>query len=289
MRAAPASRQLSCGRWSLDLSQPRVMGIINVTPDSFSGDGLAGAPQQAVAQGLQMVAQGADLLDVGGESTRPGAAELSVQEELDRVIPVIEALVARVEAPVAVDTRKAAVMVAALQAGATMINDVNALRGVEASFVRQVLAARQEPIVLMHMQGIPATMQAEPSYQDVVAEVVAFLAERVRWCEEQGIARSRLLVDPGIGFGKDHAHNMTLLCHLSALQVLEVPVLLGVSRKRLTGWLTGEVEPHKRDVASHVLAAWGVCAGAAIVRVHDVAGARQALAVAQGLRQWCKG
>jgi dihydropteroate synthase len=263
------------------------MGIINMTPDSFSGDGLAGAPQQAVAQGLRMVAQGADLLDVGGESTRPGAAELSVQEELDRVIPVIEALTAQVAVPVAVDTRKAEVMAAALQAGAAMINDVNALRGVEASFVRRVLAVRQEPIVLMHMRGIPATMQNAPSYQDVVAEVVAFLAERLRWCEEQGIARSRLLVDPGIGFGKDHEHNMTLLCHLSALQALRVPVVLGVSRKRLAGWLTGESEPHKRDVASHVLAAWGVCAGAAIVRVHDVVGARQALAVAQGLRQWC--
>ncbi|MBF0183768.1 MAG: dihydropteroate synthase [Magnetococcales bacterium] len=287
--AGSAATLLHCGRWQLDVRQPRLMGIINVTPDSFSGDGLAGCRQLAVAQGIRMVAEGADLLDIGGESTRPGAAEVSVQEELDRVMPVLEVLLTEVDRPIAVDTRKEAVMQAALQAGAAMINDVSALQGVTTSFARTVLAPRQEAIVLMHMQGTPATMQQAPHYQDVVAEVVAFLAERIRWCEEQGIARHRLLVDPGIGFGKEQEHNLALLCRLQALQVLKVPILLGVSRKRLIGWLAEEEDPQRRDVGSHVLAAWGVLAGAAIVRVHDVAGARQAIAVADGLRRHCGG
>ncbi|WP_130471688.1 dihydropteroate synthase [Candidatus Magnetaquicoccus inordinatus] len=280
---------LQCGRYSLDLRQPHLMGIINVTPDSFSGDGLAGFQQQAVAQGLRMVAEGADLLDVGGESTRPGAQEVSLQEELDRVIPVIAALVSQVDRPIAVDTRKAEVMQAALQAGATMINDVNGLQGVSEQFAQRVLAPRHEPIVLMHMQGDPATMQQAPCYQDVLAEVIDFLSARIRWCEKQGIARQRLIVDPGIGFGKKQEHNMLLLCHLRALKVLELPILLGVSRKSVIGWLSGEQEPQKRDVGSHVLAAWAVLSGVSIIRVHDVQGARQALAVANGLRHACHG
>ncbi|MEO5349757.1 MAG: dihydropteroate synthase [Magnetococcus sp. YQC-3] len=266
--------------WRLDLSRPRVMGIINVTPDSFSGDGRHRSLEAAVAQGVRMAAEGADILDVGGESTRPGAQPVSSEEELARVVPVVEALAAAVELPISVDTSKPEVMQAALEAGAAMINDVTALRGVEAAgCVQRLLAHREEPIILMHMQGTPATMQAEPLYRDVVAEVSDFLAGRIAWCVANGIDRSRLLVDPGIGFGKSHAHNLELLRRMGALCALGVPVLLGVSRKRLVGNMTRVEEAARRDAGSHVLAALGVMNGARIVRVHDVAGARQAMDV----------
>ncbi|MBF0460063.1 MAG: dihydropteroate synthase [Magnetococcales bacterium] len=261
------------------------MGIINVTPDSFSGDGLDRSVQAAVAQGVRMAAEGADILDVGGESTRPGAALVPVEEELQRVIPVVQALRQAVDLPISVDTSKSEVMQAALAAGAALINDVTALRG-EGRFVQEVLAQRTEPVVLMHMQGVPATMQGNPVYRDVLADVYGFLAERVRWCVANGIARSRLIVDPGIGFGKNQRHNWALVRHLRLFRGLGLPILLGVSRKRLVGAMLGETVAEQRDVGSHVLAALGVLNGAQIVRVHDVAGARQAVAVAQG---WAEG
>ncbi|MEO5364140.1 MAG: dihydropteroate synthase [Magnetococcus sp. DMHC-8] len=268
--------------WRLDLSRPRVMGIINVTPDSFSGDGLDHQVALAVAQGRRMAAEGADLLEVGGESTRPGAVPVTVAEELARVVPVVRTLVQAVDLPVAVDTRKPEVMEAVLAAGAAMLNDVTALQEAGGRFVREVLAPRSEPIILMHMQGTPATMQDRPVYRDVVAEVYEFLAERVRWCAAHGIDRARLIVDPGIGFGKSQPDNLELVRRLRVFADLGLPVLLGVSRKRLVGALTGEAEAGRRDAGSHVLAALGVLHGAHIVRVHEVAGARQAVAVAQG-------
>ncbi|MEO5341380.1 MAG: dihydropteroate synthase [Magnetococcus sp. MYC-9] len=283
---APPTR-LAWPGGALDLSRPRVMGIINVTPDSFSGDGLHHRLEAAVAQGLRMAAEGADILDVGGESSRPGAEPVGCEEELQRVVPVVQRLVQVVGLPISVDTRKPEVMEAALDAGASWINDVTALREVGAgSFMSRVLAGRAAPIVLMHMQGRPATMQQAPHYGDLLAEVYGFLAERVAWCVAHGIARSRLILDPGIGFGKSPAHNLQLLRHLRVFRGLGLPLLLGVSRKRLVGTLTGEESAERREVGSHVLAALGVLNGAQILRVHDVAGARQAVAVAHG---WAHG
>ena len=285
---------LGWGRWNLDLSRPRVMGIINVTPDSFSGDGLHRRVEAAVAQGVRMAAEGADILDVGGESSRPGASTVSSHEEMDRVIPVVEALAKAVDLPISVDTRRSAVMRASLEAGAAIINDITALsqggghRQDGAAYgdrsarddATVLLAEWDVPVVLMHMQGRPATMQERPTYRHVCAEVYAFLAERLRDCVASGIARSRLIVDPGIGFGKTHSHNLHLLRHLSVFRGLGVPILLGVSRKRLVGAMSGEQQVEKRDVASHMLAVLAALSGARIVRVHDVAGAVQALSVA---------
>ncbi len=269
--------------WRLDLSRPRIMGILNVTPDSFSEDGLGKNVEAAIAQGERMVAAGADILDIGGESTRPGAATVSVDEELDRVIPVITALAARVPVILSVDSSKAPVMRAALAAGAAMINDVTALEGAADDAFIDTLAKNEAPVVLMHKRGAPATMQDDPRYRDVLGEVYGYLAGRIDWCRRRGIAAHRLIIDPGIGFGKSHDHNLTLLRHLRLFRGLGPPILLGVSRKRLVGALTGETVAARRDVGSHVLAALGVLAGGArIVRVHDVAGAAQALAIADG-------
>lgn len=270
------------GRWQLDLSRPQVMGVLNMTPDSFSGDGLDRRVAAAVAQGVAMVAAGADILDVGGESSRPGASAVESGEELERVVPVVQALARAVDRPISVDTRKPEVMEAALAAGAAMINDVTALQGLTPQPGAWAMGA--EPIVLMHMQGEPTSMQVRPVYQDVLADVYSFLEERIGWCVAHGIARSRLILDPGIGFGKSPQHNMALLRHLRVFRGLGLPVLLGVSRKRLVGLMTGETEPAHRDVGSHVLAALGVLNGARIVRVHEVAGAKQAVAVAMGWR-----
>ena len=285
---APApTRRWSNGRrtWTLDGARSLVMGIVNVTPDSFSGDGLHRDAAAAIAQGLRMAAAGADILDIGGESTRPGAEPVGEQEELDRVIPVIAGLAGRVALPLAVDTSKPAVMRAALAAGAAMINDVAALEQVtDAGFLTQPPCA-DAPVVLMHKRGTPKTMQERPDYRHVLAEVHAYLADRIAWCERHGIARARLIVDPGIGFGKSTAHNLALLRGLRVFRGLGTPLLLGVSRKRLLGALTGETEALRRDAASHVLAALAALTGGVhIFRVHDVAGARQALAVAHGWR-----
>ncbi|MBF0628718.1 MAG: dihydropteroate synthase [Magnetococcales bacterium] len=272
--------------WRLDLTRPRIMGIVNVTPDSFSGDGLAGDRQAAIDQGLAMAAAGADLLDVGGESTRPGSAPVALEEELARVIPVIRALSAAVPIPVAVDTTKPEVMRAAIDAGAALVNDVTALRGDAAGLeagagTARLLADTATPAVLMHMQNRPATMQQAPHYDHVVAEVYEFLARRIAFCVAHGMAHARLIADPGIGFGKSQAHNRALLRHRRAFRGLGVPLLLGFSRKRLLGELTGLTEPRHRDPAGHLLS---MVADGAILRVHDVPGARQAMAVAHGFR-----
>ncbi|MBF0271674.1 MAG: dihydropteroate synthase [Magnetococcales bacterium] len=270
------------------------MGIVNVTPDSFSGDGLAGHQRAAIDQGLAMAEAGADLLDVGGESTRPGAAPVELAEELERVVPVIRELAAALPIPVAVDTSKPAVMRAAIQAGAALINDVTALRGggeapddpEAGQDTARLLAESQTPAVLMHMQNRPATMQQAPAYDDVVGEVYDFLARRMALCVAHGLPRERLICDPGIGFGKTTAHNLTLLRRRRLFRGLGTPLLLGFSRKRLLGALTGIDAPRQRDPAGHLLAA---LADASILRVHDVAGARQAMAVATGYRSFSEG
>ena len=272
---------LHCGARALDLSQPRVMGILNVTPDSFSDGGRHARLAEALAHARAMVAEGADLIDVGGESTRPGAAAVSVEEEIRRVVPVVEALAAELPVPISVDTSKPEVMRAAVRAGATLVNDVAALRGPGSL---ETAAALGVPVCLMHMQGEPRTMQRDPRYGDVVGEVAAFLAQRIAACEQAGIARGRLLVDPGFGFGKTLAHNLALLRGLPALGALGVPVLAGLSRKSMIGALLGDAPVGERLHGSVAAALLAVERGAAIVRVHDVAPTVQALRIWAGVR-----
>ncbi len=268
--------RLDCKGRPLVLDRTRVMGIVNATPDSFSDGGDHAGVDAAVAHGLALAGEGADLLDVGGESTRPGADEVPVDEEIARVVPVIERLVAQLSVPVSVDTSKPEVMRAAVAAGACMINDVRALR-LEGAL--EAAADCGVPVVLMHMQGEPRSMQAAPVYDDVVAEVQRFLAERVFAAEMAGIDKKRIVVDPGFGFGKTLEHNLALLAQLRRLEALGVPILAGLSRKRSIGELTGREAPRDRmhgSVAAHLLAAQR---GARIVRVHDVAATVDALKV----------
>ena len=264
---------------SLTVPVPAVMGILNVTPDSFSDGGHFDNLNIALRQAVTMVEGGASLIDIGGESTRPGAASVSEQQELDRVIPVIEALRAVTDVPISVDTSKAGVMRAAVAAGATMINDVAALRGEGAM---QAAADLGVPVCLMHMQGEPRTMQEKPHYDDVVAEVAAFLESRIAACVEAGIGEELIVVDPGFGFGKTHGHNVELLANLRQLRVRERPVLVGVSRKSTLGDLT-QREVHERMPASVAAAVVAVVNGASIVRAHDVQATVDALKVAQAV------
>ena len=270
------SPHLDCAGRLLKLDRPRVMGIVNVTPDSFSDGGAHFDAGAAIAHGLALAAEGADILDVGGESTRPGAQAVSVEEELRRTIPVVEALSRQLAIPVGIDTSKPEVMRAAVAAGAGMINDVFALRREGAL---DAAAALGVPVVLMHMQGEPRGMQANPEYDDVVGEVHRFLAERVFAAEMAGIPRTRIVVDPGFGFGKTREHNLHLLAQLQRFTELGVPVLAGLSRKRTIGELTGRDDPRARvhgSVAAHLVAAQR---GAMLLRVHDVAATVDALKV----------
>ncbi|MDJ0738851.1 MAG: dihydropteroate synthase [Gammaproteobacteria bacterium] len=257
---------LDCGGTTLDLARPRVMGILNVTPDSFSDGGRFVAPDAATRQAERMLAEGADILDVGGESTRPGADAVSEAHELERVVPVIEHLRARFDVPISIDTSKPAVMRAAVAAGAAMINDVTALRAPQAIATAASLGV---PLCLMHMQGEPRTMQRDPQYGDIVADIMAYLADRITACEAAGIDRSRILIDPGFGFGKTLDHNLELLARLRAFAALGVPVLVGISRKSMLGAVTGRAVD-ERLAASVAAALIAVERGAAIVRVHDV-------------------
>jgi dihydropteroate synthase len=267
---------LRCADKTLDLSRPVVMGVLNVTPDSFSDGGRFLSVEAAVEQGVRMAAEGAALIDVGGESTRPGAEPVSADEELRRVIPVIERLRAATAAIICVDTSKAEVMRAASAAGAGLINDVRALREPGAL---AAAAASGGAVCLMHMQGEPRTMQLAPGYADVVAEVRAFLAARVASCVAAGLAAERLAVDPGFGFGKTLEHNLTLLRRLGELAADGLPVLVGLSRKSMLGTLTGRAAA-ERVYGSVALAVIAVLAGARIVRAHDVAATVEALKVA---------
>ncbi|HDS1557806.1 dihydropteroate synthase [Stenotrophomonas maltophilia] len=274
------SPQLDCAGRILRLDRARVMGIVNVTPDSFSDGGHHDTTEAAVAHGLKLVEEGADLLDIGGESTRPGAVPVSVEEELRRIVPVIEQLAARTSVPISIDTFKPEVMRAAVAAGAGMINDIFGLRQDGAL---EAAAAANVPVVLMHMQGEPGNMQADPHYDDVVAEVHGFLVQRLFAAEMAGIAKKHLVIDPGFGFGKNTAHNMTLLARSERFLELGVPMLAGLSRKRSLGELTGRDAPAERvaaSVAAHLIA---VQRGARIVRVHDVAATVDALKIWQAV------
>lgn len=271
--------ELQCGRFCLDLSVPRIMAIVNVTPDSFSGDGLGHDLDAALRRAEAAVEAGAEMLDVGGESSRPGSEPVSEQEELDRVLPLVERL-ASWAVPVSVDTVKPAVMRASIAAGAAMINDINAFR---APGAMEAVAASEAALCVMHMQGEPKTMQAAPEYADVVSEVRSFLAERVAALREAGVSDQRLVLDPGFGFGKTLQHNLTLLRDLESVRVAGLPLLVGMSRKTMLGAITGR--PVDQRVAAGLAAAlMAVERGARIVRTHDVAATRDALSVWMALR-----
>lgn len=265
---------LQCGNFRLSLDRPLIMGVINVTPDSFSDGGLYLSTAAAVAHARQLIAEGADLLDVGGESTRPGAAPVALDEERRRVLPVLEAL-ADAGVPLSVDTRKPELMREAAAAGAAMVNDIN---GFQAPGALDAVAGSSCAICIMHKQGNPQTMQQAPQYADVVTEVRDYLGQRIATAERAGIARDRIVVDPGFGFGKTLGHNLELLRRLDAITALAVPVLAGLSRKSMIGKLTGR-DAADRMAGSVAAALLAVQRGAAIVRVHDVAATRDVLAV----------
>jgi dihydropteroate synthase len=265
---------LLCGSFRLDLSRPLVMGIVNVTPDSFSDGGRHLLRDAAIAHAQQLIAEGADILDIGGESTRPGAQMVSVQQELDRVLPVIEGL-RGAGVPLSIDTCKAEVMRAALAAGVHMVNDIDALQQPEAL---AAVVAGDAAVCLMHKQGQPQTMQLEPHYRDVLREVMDFLRARIAAVEAAGVARDRIVADPGFGFGKTLEHNLTLLRNLDKFSELGVPLLAGLSRKSMLGALTGQEIGH-RVSASVAAALIAVQRGASIVRVHDVRATCDALKI----------
>ena len=275
MELSAPRKTIDCGGRLLILDRPRIAGIVNVTPDSFSDGGRHLDPQAAIAHGLQLVADGADLLDIGAESTRPGADDVSVDEEVARIVPVIAALAAHVKVPISIDTSKPEVMRAAVEAGAGMINDVRALR---ADGAVETAASLGVPVCLMPMLGEPRTMQDDPHYDDVVGTVHRFLAERLFACQMAGIATSKLLVDPGFGFGKTLEHNLALLRELARFTEL-APVLVGLSRKRMIETLTGREIASEHAAGSAAAAMSAVQRGASIVRVHDVATTRDALLV----------
>lgn len=272
--------QLHCGAFELDLTHPKVMGIVNVTPDSFSDGGRYVSFSNAIDHAHKLIEDGAAMLDIGGESTRPGAAEVSEQEELDRVLPVIEGL-SGIGVPISIDTWKPVVMRAAIKAGASMVNDVNAL---QAEGAVQTVVAGNAAVCLMHKQGTPQSMQMQPQYQDVVSEVAGFLRQRMAVLEAAGIGRERMVIDPGFGFGKTLAHNLTLLRDLQSFLALGVPVLAGLSRKSMLGAITGR-EVDKRMAASVAAAMLAVQRGAAIVRVHDVRETVDALKVINAVNE----
>lgn len=264
---------LKCGGRELDLTGTVVMGILNITPDSFADGGIFMSPDKAVAHAMAMAEQGAAIIDIGGESTRPGAKAVNAQQELDRVLAVIEAVVANIDIPVSIDTSKPEVMYAAVDAGAGFINDVTALQQQGAL---QAASKCGVPVCLMHMLGEPRTMQENPHYENVVAEVTGFLKQRIAAAVNAGIDRENIIVDPGFGFGKSLAHNMTLLHNLDEFNVLGGPILAGLSRKSMIGMALG-LPVEQRLHASVALALIAAQNGAGIVRVHDVAPTVQAL------------
>ena len=269
------------GHHTIALDCPRVMGVINVTPDSFSDGGSFLNPQAAIDMAVRMVDEGAAIIDIGGESTRPGADTVPVQEELDRVLPVIEGILSRCETVISIDTSKPEVITAAIGAGAHMINDIFAL---QQDGAMAAAAGSSAAVCLMHMQGTPATMQDNPRYDGLFGEITGFLLERIAACDAAGISADRLLIDPGFGFGKNDHHNLELLAGLDQFTVLGPPMLVGLSRKRTLGNLTKR-SPGNRVAAGVAAAVLAVVKGASIVRTHDVAATVDALKVVQAVRQ----
>lgn len=274
--------QLNCPNSILDLSTPQVMGILNVTPDSFSDGGQFTHFENALAQVQQMIDAGATIIDIGGESTRPGAAEVSVEDELARVIPVLKAIKQRFKVLVSIDTSKASVMSAAIENGADIINDV---RGLQNEGCLEVMAKSKVPICLMHMQGLPRTMQNEPHYNEVVNDIVLFFKQRIQACVDAGIERERLILDPGFGFGKTLAQNYQLLANFSAFSSLQLPLLAGVSRKSMIGNLL-QRDVDKRLAGSLSAAIIAAQRGASIIRVHDVEETVDALKILTAVNEY---
>jgi dihydropteroate synthase len=268
-------KQLVCGKHELSLQKPLLMGILNLTPDSFSDGGNFTNYDMALSRAVQLVADGADILDIGGESTRPGAQAVSEDEELNRVVPVIEQLSGEIDIPISIDTSKATVMYEAVQAGASMINDVRAL---QESNTLETVAKLDVPVCLMHMQGEPRTMQKNIHYDNVVQDVLHFLMARAEVCTNSGITGSRIIIDPGFGFGKTLAHNLSLLKALPEFVKTGYPVLAGLSRKSMIGELTGK-PVEERLAGSLALAAIAINSGAQIIRVHDVAETKDILSI----------
>ena len=273
-------KTLSLGSFDLPLAKPLVMGVVNMTPDSFSDGGKFFSTAAAIDHARQLIDEGADILDIGGESTQPGAKPVDTAEELRRVLPFIEAMKNHA-VPISIDTMKPEVMRAAIQAGVSMVNDVNAL---SADGAIEVCAQSNVGVCLMHMQGMPRTMQLEPNYADVVAEVKAFLAARAHACEQAGIAKNRIAIDPGFGFGKNREHNLALLRRLGEFHDLGYALLVGLSRKSVLGKITGQ-EVVSRVPASVAAAMLAVQNGAQIVRVHDVRATKDALAILQAVQE----
>lgn len=272
------NQYLQCGRFRLDLRRPLIMGILNVTPDSFSDGGSFVTPTTALRHAEQMLADGADIIDVGGESTRPGAAQVPVQQELDRVMPVLERL-GDLGVPLSIDTRKTAVMQAAIACGVSMVNDIGAL---EDDGALELVAASDVAVCLMHKRGEPGSMQNQPFYTDVVGEVGAYLQARIAAARGAGVAAERIVIDPGFGFGKAVSHNVELLRHLADFRGLGAPLLVGLSRKSMLGALTG-APVDQRIYASITAAMLAIQQGAGIVRVHDVRPTRDAIKIMEAV------
>lgn len=274
-------RELICGKYRLDLKHPQVMGILNVTPDSFSDGGRFIGKEAAITHATAMLRDGASIIDIGGESTRPGAAGVSLQEELDRVIPVVESIAANLDVIISVDTSTPEVMLAAAAAGAHMLNDVRAL---ERPGAMAAAAKTGLPVCLMHMQGQPTNMQEKPEYDDVVEDVYLYLARKIQQANMAGIGNERLLVDPGFGFGKSLEHNLQLLAHLKRFKTLGLPLLVGMSRKSMIGALIGNAAPTERVQGSVAAAVIAAMQGAHILRVHDVKETADALKIVAAVK-----
>lgn len=274
-------RELICGKYRLDLKHPQVMGILNVTPDSFSDGGRFIGKDAAIDHAATMVRDGASIIDIGGESTRPGAVSVSLQEELDRVIPVVESIAANLDVVISVDTSTPEVMLAAAAAGAHMLNDVRAL---ERPGAMAAAAKTGLPVCLMHMQGQPTNMQEKPEYDDVVEDVYLYLARKIQQANMAGIGNERLLVDPGFGFGKSLEHNLQLLAHLKRFKTLGLPLLVGMSRKSMIGALIGNAAPAERVQGSVAAAVIAAMQGAHILRVHDVKETADALKIVAAVK-----
>jgi dihydropteroate synthase len=256
------------------------MGVLNITPDSFSDGGFYFDKEKAIAQGIQLMEEGADMLDIGGESTRPGAKSVSVQEEAGRVLPVIAALRAQTDIPISIDTTKAEVAREALAAGANILNDISALRFDPK--LMQLAAEKNVPVILMHMQGMPKTMQIAPYYKNLLSEIKEFLAERMHIAESAGIKKENIIIDPGIGFGKTLEHNLSLIKHLNFLEELDRPILVGISRKAFIGKIL-DLPPHERLEGTIAAGLLSMQQGAHILRVHDVAALKRAVQVAEAI------